>query len=122
MLAITTLIPLILFVALIVAAALHGLAAGGHFPRGSKLSSIEPFVLFGSMVTVIVCLVAGIAAALRLLPWYAAIIGGGIAVLAAPPALQWVPDRFVDGQGALLACAGASAVLAILLISLALAV
>jgi hypothetical protein len=118
---INTLILLILFMALILAASLYGLAASGHFPRGQKISAcgVGLVVLFGSMGLVILCLVGGIAAAVRFVPWYAAIIGGGLSVLAAPLVLQWFPDRFVDGSGALVALSGAGAVLAILLIAFA---
>jgi hypothetical protein len=117
MVSVNTLIPLILFIALILAASLYGLAASGHFPFAAK--AIAPAVLFGSMALVIVALAGGILAALCLVPWYAAIIGGGLSVLAAPLLLQWFSDRFVDGRGALIAFAGAGAGLAILLIALA---
>jgi hypothetical protein len=117
MLSIETLIPTSLFMALMLAASLHGLAASGHFPRRYKASAsgFGPIALFGSMALIIVCLAAGTLAALHLIPWYAAIIGGGISVLAAPLVLQWFPDGFVDGRGALVAFAGLSAVLAVLL-------
>ena len=44
------------------------------------------------------------------------VIGGGLAILMAPLALQQFPDRFVDGRAALLSFAGASAALALLLV------
>jgi hypothetical protein len=119
MLPISTLIPLILFMALVLTASLQGLAASGHFPRGAKASGFGAVTLFGSMALVLVCLVGGIAATLRFVPWYAAIIGGGLSVLTAPLLLQWFPDRFVDGSGALIAFAALGVVLAILLIGLA---
>ncbi len=114
------LIPIVLFMALVLAASLQALAASGHFPRPHRASAwasgFGPIILFGSMALVIVGLAAGTAAALRLIPWYAAIIGGGLSVLAAPLVLQWFPDRFVDGRGSLLAFAAVSVVLALLLI------
>lgn len=117
------LIPIALFMALLLAASLHGLAASGHFPRAHHAprpaSSLMPIILFGSIALVFASFAAGIAAAARLIPWYAAIIGGGLAVLAAPPVLQRFPDRFVDGRGALVAFATISAVLALLLIWIA---
>jgi hypothetical protein len=117
------LLPLLLFMALTLAASLQGLAASGHFPRRHRGSAVAfgfgPIILFGSMVLVVVCLVAGIAAAPRLMPWYAAVIGGGLSVLAAPLVLQWFPDRFVDGRGSLVAFAALSAALALVLIWLA---
>jgi hypothetical protein len=75
---INALIPLILFVALILAASLYGLAASRHFPR--RPEGLGSIVLFGSMTLVIAGLVAGIAAALPFVPWYAAIIGGGLSI------------------------------------------
>jgi hypothetical protein len=50
-----------------------------------------------------------------LIPWYAAVIGGGAAILLAPLALQVFPDRIVDGKIALIGFAAAAAVLAALL-------
>jgi hypothetical protein len=76
-------------------------------------------ILFGSIVLVIVCLAAGTAAALHLIPWYAAIIGGGASILAAPPVLRLFPDRFVDGRSSLVAFAATSTVLAVSLIWMA---
>lgn len=58
---------------------------------------------------------AGIAAAWMLIPWYAAVIGGGGAILLAPLALQVFPDRIVDGKTALIGFAAAAAGLAALL-------
>jgi hypothetical protein len=63
--------------------------------------------------------VFGTAAALMLIPWYAAVIGGGAAILLAPLALQVFPDRVVDGKIALIGLATAAAVLAALLCWLA---
>ena len=59
--------------------------------------------------------VAGIAATWMLVPWYAAVIGGGAAILLAPLVLQVFPDRMVDGKIALIGFAAAAAVLAALL-------
>ena len=49
----------------------------------------------------------------QLIPWYAAVIGGGLAILAAPLVLQQFPDRFVDGRAALLSFAAAGIALAL---------
>jgi hypothetical protein len=111
-------LPTALFVALVLAASLYGLAASGHFPRSAKAPApgvVAP-VLFGSIVVVLACAIAGITAALPVVPWYVAVIGGGSAILAAPLVLQWFPDRFVDGRGALVAFATVCAVTALLLI------
>ena len=120
MLSAATVIPLVLFMALILVASLHGLAASGHFPRPPQpsTSGVGPIILFGSMAVAIAGLASGIVATVRFIPWYAAIIGGGLAILAAPLVLQRFPDSFVDGRGAMLTLAAANLALAILLISL----
>jgi len=81
--------------------------------------ALEAIILWGSLALTIACLVTGIAAALCLIPWYAAVIGGGLALLAAPPILRLFPDRIVDGRGALLILAGICAALALVLLRLA---
>ncbi|HEY6860178.1 MAG TPA: hypothetical protein VI358_10385 [Pseudolabrys sp.] len=47
-----------------------------------------------------------------MIPWYAAVIGGGLAILAAPLVLQQFTDTFVDGRASLLSFAGAGVLLA----------
>jgi hypothetical protein len=120
---INNLVPLMLFAALIFTASLYGLAVSGHFPlRQGRTAFASPFgamILFGSMALVIVCLAGGIMGALHFVPWYAAIISGGFALLAAPLGLRRFPDSFVDGRGAPLAFAGIGAALGLLLIWLA---
>ena len=117
------LLPLLLFILLLFLLALFALAASGHFPREHRaptLASGAGFtVLYGSVVVAILCLAAGSAAAWRLIPWYAAVIGGGLAILAAPLGLQQFSDRFVNGRAALLSFIAAGAVLALLLLWLA---
>jgi hypothetical protein len=108
------LIAVALFMALVLGASLQGLAVSGHFPRAGQppTSAVASAILFGTIALVAVSLAAGTAAALCLVSWSAAVIGGGLSVLAAPPVLQTFPDRFVDGRGSLLAFAAADAVLA----------
>ena len=110
----------VLLIALVLAAALQGLAASGHFPRRRTTpiaaQALEAIIVWGSLALTIVSLIGGIVAALRLIPWYAAVIGGGLSLLAAPPALRLFPDRFVDGRGALLTLAGICAAVALVLI------
>jgi hypothetical protein len=123
MLAMKAWISLVLFMALLLALALNVLAASGHFPREHRAPTLTtgngPLLLYGSIVVVALCLLAGVAAARWLIPWFAAVIGGGLAILGAPLMLQRFPDRFVDGRGALLVFAGAGAVLALLMVLLA---
>jgi hypothetical protein len=123
MLPLNALLPLVLFTALLLALSLHALSASGHFPREHRgaafVSGAGRAILYGSMVIVFLCLLIGLAAAWHLIPWYAAVIGGGLAILVAPLVLQQFPDRFVDGRASLLAFAAASLVLALALIWLA---
>ena len=116
--AITYLVPLLLFAALILSGSLQGLAVSGHFPRRRKSSAFASgpgaITLFGSIALTIAALIGGTATALHVVPWYAAVIGAGCALLAAP-VLSLFPDRFVDGRGAPLAFAAFSAALALLI-------
>ena len=116
------LVPLALLVALVLAASLYGLAVSGHFPRrqkGTAFASAFGAIILGSVALTIAALAGGIMGALHFVPWYAAIIGGGFALLFAPLVLRGFSDRFVDGRTAPLAFAAISAGLALLLIWLA---
>jgi hypothetical protein len=114
-----SLIPLIAFTALLLVLSLHILAASGQFPRQHRAaalaSGVGGIVLYGTIAVAIASLVVALLAAWRLIPWYAAVIGGGFAILVAPLVLQQFPDRFVDGRAALLSFAAAAALLALLL-------
>jgi hypothetical protein len=111
--------PLVLFAVLMLFASLLALSASGHFPKGSRLPAVAvgpgPAVLWMSMVLVAASVVAGLAAAWMTLPWYAAVIGGGGAILLAPLVLQMFPDRVVDGKSGLIVFSGGAAALALLL-------
>ena len=117
-----TLIPLTLFTALLLVLSLHTLAASGQFPREHRAatlaSAVGGIVLYGTIAVTISSLVVALLAAWRLIPWYAAVIGGGFAILVAPLVLQQFPDRFVDGRASLLSFAAAGALLALLLVRL----
>lgn len=114
------LVPLAVFTALLLVVSLHTLAASGQFPREHRapalMSGIGAIILHGTIAIAIACLLTALWAAWRLTPWYAAIIGGGFAILAAPLVLQKFPDRFVDGRASLLVFAAASVALALLLV------
>ena len=107
--------PLLLFVALMLVLALHALAASGHFPREHRApafaSGLGRTILYGSILLALACLAVGLTAAWRLIPWYAAVIGGGFAILVAPLVLQKFSDRFVDGRSSLLSFAAAAVLL-----------
>lgn len=109
-------IELGLFMALMLAVALYGLAVSGHFPWSERPPSSRSAA--GAALTWLTLLVALAAAAVGVrfawmrLPWPAAVIGGGLVILFAPLLLQPLPDRFVDGWGALIAFAAVAGALA----------
>jgi hypothetical protein len=111
---------LLLFMTLLLAVSLLGLAASGHFPADHRLpalrSAIGRWALYGSIGGGAVCLLVGLPLVWSAVPWYAVVIGGGAVVLFAPLVLQFLPDRFVDGYGALLAFSGAALLLMLAMI------
>ena len=123
MLTTDAILPLVLFTLLMLMLSLHGLSASGHFPREHRATALSSrasaVILHGTIVIALASLIAGLWAAWRLIPWYAAVIAGGLAILAAPLVLQEFSDNFVDHRGSLLSFAGASAALAIMLLLLA---
>ena len=112
-------LPLVLFAALVLSAALGALAASGHFPHERRDPSLRGSfggaVLFGACALLALSFIVGAAAAWRIVPWPAGVIAGGAAVLAAPLLLRPLPDRFVNGRAALVAFSGASVLLALAL-------
>lgn len=120
MLSIDVLLAIFVFMGLMLAISLQGLAASGHFPREHRARAMAtgggPAILFGSIAVVTICLIVGIVTALRLIPWYAAIIGGGVSILSAPLVLQRFSDRFVDGRGSAITFTAASVALTLMLI------
>ena len=112
-------VPLAFFTMLMLAVSLHALTASGHFPRDTRLQAMTtgagPAVLWLTILIVLGCLVLGLYAAWRLIPWYGAVIGGGAGILIAPLVLQWFPDRFVDGKRGLISFAAAAVLLSLLL-------
>ncbi|MGA7679789.1 MAG: hypothetical protein WCA54_06395 [Pseudolabrys sp.] len=115
-------IPLALFTTLLLFVSLHALAASGQFPREHRtpalMSGGGAIVLYGTIAVALISLLAALFAAWWLIPWYAAVIGGGLAMLAAPLVLEKFTDRFVDGRTSLVSFAGAGALLAFLLVCL----
>jgi hypothetical protein len=120
MLPVESMAPLGLVGLLVFAAALYGLAALGHFPASTRQEAMArgagPAILWGTMIVVAIALLIALNAAWWLIPWYAAIIAAGVAILVAPLALQYFSDTFVDGRGALLTFSGAAAVFAAALV------
>lgn len=119
----TVLISLALFTASLLFVSLHALAASGQFPQEHRAPALASAsgktILYGTIAVAAASLLVAVFAAWRLIPWYAAVIGGGLAILAAPMVLQQFTDRFVDGRASLVSFASAGALLAFLLIWLA---
>jgi hypothetical protein len=81
-------------------------------------SGVGRAILFSTCAVAALALVVGVAMAWAVVPWPAAVIGAGAAILAAPLLLRPLPDAFVNGRGALLTFASASALLALAVLSL----
>src|SRR5262249_43534880 len=113
-----SIVPLVVFVALMSLVSLQALSASGHFPKASRLPALAhgsgPVVLWTSIIVTAVSVVAGITAAWMLVPGSGAWTGGGPAILLAPLVLQVFPDRTVDGNPAWYGFAAAAAFLAAL--------
>ena len=110
-------LPLLLFMALLLALSLHGLAASGHFPNERRAPALQSgagrLLLFGSIAIAMGCFAIDVIVAWRQIPWYATIIGGGSVILIAPLAMHQFSDSFVNGARALIVFGGVSLLLAI---------
>lgn len=113
---------LLLFMGLVAAASLYGLAASGQFPREHRAGPLRSVagaaILFGSIAVTLLSLLAGLLFAWQTIPWYAAVIGGGAPVLFAPLLLRPWPDEFVNGRAALLLFSAIAAVTALAMLKL----
>jgi hypothetical protein len=113
---------LFLFMLLLAAASLFGLAVSGQFPREHRSapfrSATGAAILFGSIVVTLLSLLAGLFFAWQTIPWYAAVIGGGAPVLFAPLLLRPLPDSFVNGRAALLVFSAIAAAMALVMLKL----
>src|SRR5260370_28750859 len=98
-------VELLRFMGLLLCVALYVLAASGHFRHEHRPASLKSasgtVILYGSMAGACACFLIGLASIWNLVPWYAAIIGGGLVILAAPPNLRSFPDSLVNGRAAL---------------------
>jgi hypothetical protein len=112
-------LELFLFAAMTLVACVHLLAASGHFPAERRAPALQSWsgatLLFGSMGLVAACFVAALIIVCKSAPWYAVVIAGGSAILAAPLALRPWPDRFVNGPATLVTFAAVAAALALIM-------
>ena len=102
--------------ACVLAVALYGLTASGHFPveaRSERLKSgWGALVLWGTLAITVLAALSLLLKSWWILPWYLQVIGGGAMLLFAPLLLQPLPDSFVDGRRGLIAFCAAATVLA----------
>ncbi len=103
-------LELALFMVTIALAALYGLAISGHFPAEFRADDLKTrsgvLVMWMTLAVVGVSTLLALGIAIRILPWFAIVIGGGGMLLMAPLILRPFPDRFVNGRSALVAFAG----------------
>ncbi len=108
---------LALFMALVLVLSLYGLAVSGHFPREHRTPALwsrsGALVLWGTMAIAAALAAATLLLAWNRLPLYAAIIGGGAILLAAPLVPQLFPDSFVDDRRGLLVLTALALLLAL---------
>ena len=103
------------FMAGVLAVALYGLTASGHFPaeaRSAKFKGGGALVLWGTLAVTVLAAAAMLLKSWWILPWYFQVIGGGAMLLFAPLLLQPLPDSFVNGRRGLLVFGGSAALLA----------
>lgn len=97
------------FMALILIVFTYVMAASGHFPSEGRTARIATTtgttILWGTIILVALTGIFALFFAYLTIPWYAAVIGGGLMMLIAPFTLQPFPDRFVDGPSVLIALA-----------------
>lgn len=102
-------LALLLFAAMVLTIAVFGLSLSGHFPAEHRKPELRDRL--GRLIIVVCILAVALAAAkaiglsMALLPPPVAIIGAGLALLAAPMVLKHFPDKFVDGRIGLVALA-----------------
>jgi len=104
------------FMAGVLAVALYGLTASGHFPAEARSAKFKggwgALVLWGTLTTTVLAAASMLLKSWSILPWYLQVIGGGAMLLFAPLLLQPLPDSFVNGRRGLLAFSAGAALLA----------
>jgi len=93
-----------------------------HFPAGHRVQALRrtagTALIFCSSALVAMTAITGLVLAYHAIPWYAAVIGGGAMILAAPYTLHPLSDDFVNGPRALIVLSALA--LAIMLVTLSL--
>lgn len=100
------------FMALVLAVCIFVVVAAEHFPaefRSPDLATTSGTVLLWSAIALMS--VSGAIAVYFVfvaIPWYSAIIGGGLMALVAPLLVQPMPDALINGRAALLVLSAAA--------------
>lgn len=115
-------LPVAAFIAAATIITLGAILLAGHFPverlpQPLRSGSSRGLVWLNLLLLAGLLFVA-LAIAVQRMPWPAAVIGGGLAVLFAPLLFQVLPARWRDGRTGLLGQALLSAALLILLLPL----
>jgi hypothetical protein len=112
-----------LFMVGVLAVALYGLAASGHFPAEARSAKFRTaagaLVLWVTLAAATLAAISMLAQSWRTLPWYLSLLGGGAMLLSAPVVLQALPDQFVDGRRGLVTLSACTVVLAALMLVMA---
>ncbi len=112
----------LVFMAAVLVVATFTIAVSGHFPRQQRKPALEG--RGGTLVIAVTIAAVGLTAIIALglawtvIPWYAAVIGGGLMILLGPYVLHPFPDTIVNGRSVLLALAVLALALDALMLSL----
>jgi hypothetical protein len=108
-----------LFMVGVLAVALYGLTASGHFPAEARSDKFKAragaLVLWATLVVTALAATSMLIQSWWILQWYFSLLGGGAMLLFAPLLLQAFPDSFVDGRRGLLVFSVCAVVLAALM-------
>jgi hypothetical protein len=104
---------LLLFMANMLLLALYALTVSGHFPAEFRAEHLRKgagaLLLWATILAMAFATAITMLFAWQLIPWYAAVIGGGAMLLFAPLLLRPFPDQFVNGSAALVVFTAAAA-------------
>ena len=97
------------FMALVLVICLFAVVAAEHFPAEFRPSDLATTggtaLLWSTIVLVLISSAIAIYTVIAAIPWYSAVIGGGLMALIAPLLVQPLPDALINGRAALLTLA-----------------
>ena len=100
----------------VLAVALYGLTASGHFPAEARSAKFRDgagaLVLWTTLLATALSAGSMLLKSWSILPWYLSLLGGGAMLLFAPLLLQALPDSFVNGRRGLIAFSACAVALA----------